>query len=52
MIRRFFPKKTDFNLVPKEQVKHVETLLNTRPRKCLNYRTPNEVLSSCVALRC
>ena len=52
LIRRFFPKKTDFNLVPKEQVKRVETLLNTRPRKCLNYRTPNEVLGSCVAFHC
>lgn len=52
LIRRFFPKKTDFDLVTKEQVKRVETLLNTRPRKCLNYRTPNEVLGSCVALRC
>jgi IS30 family transposase len=50
LIRRFFPKKTDFDLVTKEQVKRVETLLNTRPRKCLNYLTPNEVLSSCVAL--
>jgi IS30 family transposase len=52
LIRRFFPKKTDFNLVTKEQVKTVETLLNTRPRKCLNYQTPSEVLGSCVALRC
>lgn len=52
LIRRFFPKKTDFDLVTNEQVKRVETLLNTRPRKCLNYRTPNEVLGSCVALRC
>lgn len=52
LIRRFFPKKTDFALVSKEQVKRVEILLNTRPRKCLNYRTPNEVLNSCVALRC
>lgn len=52
LIRRFFPKKTDFALVSKEQVKRVESLLNTRPRKCLNYRTPNEVLNSCVALHC
>jgi len=51
LIRRFFPKKTDFNLITKEQVKRVETLLNTRPRKCLHYQTPNEVLGSCVALR-
>lgn len=52
VIRRFFPKKTDFASVTKEQVKRVETLLNTRPRKCLNYRTPNEILGPCVALRC
>jgi IS30 family transposase len=52
LIRRFFPKKTDFALVSKEQVKQVETLLNTRPRKCLNYRTPNEILNACVALHC
>jgi IS30 family transposase len=44
LIRRLFPKKTDFDLVTKEEVKRVETLLNTRPRKCLNYQTPNEVL--------
>ena len=52
LIRRFFPKKTDFDSITKEQVKRVEKLLNTRPRKCLNYQTPNEALGSCVALRC
>jgi IS30 family transposase len=46
LIRRFFPKKTDFAFVSKEQVKRVETLLNTRPKKCLHYRTPNEILNS------
>jgi len=35
-IRRFFLKKADFDLVTNEQVKRVETLLNTGPRKCLN----------------
>ena len=44
LIRRLFPKKTDFDLVTKEEVKRVETLLNTRPRKCLDYQTSNEVL--------
>lgn len=50
IVRRFFPKKTDFALVTKEQVKRVENLINTRPRKCLNYKTPNEFLGSSVAL--
>ena len=50
LLRRFFPKKTDFALVSKQQVKRIENLMNTRPRKCLNYQTPNEILNSCVAL--
>jgi transposase, IS30 family len=52
IIRRFFPKKTDFAQITKEQVKRVETLINTRPRKCLNYRTPREYLDVFVALPC
>lgn len=52
IIRRFFPKKTDFALVTKEQVKRVEYLMNNRPRKCLDYQTPNEFLGSSVALQC
>jgi IS30 family transposase len=51
IVRRFFPKKTDFALIAKKQVKHVENLLNTRPKKCLKYKTPNESFSSGVALR-
>ena len=51
LIRRFFPKKTDFALVSVEQVKIVEDLLNNRPRKCLNYRTPTEVFNKGGALK-
>lgn len=49
LVRRFFPKKTDFSLVTPQQVEAVETLLNNRPRKCLNYATPLEVLSGAIA---
>ena len=42
-IRRILPKKTNFAMITKEQVKEIETLLNNRPRKCLNYQTPLEV---------
>jgi IS30 family transposase len=52
VVRRFFPKKTDFALIPKEQVKRVEHLLNTRPRKCLKFKTPNELFGASVALHC
>jgi len=49
LVRRFFPKKTDFSIVSDYQVKKVETLLNNRPRKCLNYATPFEALGGAIA---
>jgi len=42
LIRRFFPKGTDFNEVSSAEINKVEKLFNNRPRKCLNYRTPYE----------
>jgi transposase, IS30 family len=46
LLRQFFPKGTDFNGVSKETIDKAVALINNRPRKCLNYRTPNEVLWS------
>jgi len=51
LVRIFFPKGTDFSQVTREQVKRVEYLLNTRPRKCLDYKTPLDVFRQSVALR-
>jgi len=48
LVRRFFPKKTDFALITDEQIESVELLLNNRPRKSLNYATPMEVLSGAI----
>lgn len=45
LLRQFFPKKTSFESVTQKDVAKAERLLNTRPRKRLNYRTPNEVFS-------
>jgi len=44
LIRQFFPKGTEFDQVPVREVRRVERLLNGRPRKVLNYRTPEEAL--------
>lgn len=44
LIRQYFPKKTDFTLVSDEQISFVEQCLNERPRKSLNYQTPNEMI--------
>ncbi|MEI6477671.1 MAG: IS30 family transposase [bacterium] len=45
LVRQFFPKGTDFRYVSPETVALVEDLLNNRPRKKLNYQTPNEAMS-------
>jgi IS30 family transposase len=43
LIRRFFPKKTDFRNVTDAEIQQVEYLLNTRPRKRLGWKTPYQV---------
>lgn len=45
LIRRFFPKGTDFNKISKQQLKIAQNKLNNRPRKVLNYKTPAEALA-------
>ena len=42
LIRQFFPKGTDFTKLTHEDVRNVEKNLNNRPRKLLQFRTPNE----------
>lgn len=43
LIRQYFPKKHDFTTITERHVEHVMNKLNNRPRKCLGYKTPNEV---------
>lgn len=43
LIRRYLPKKTDFKTVTNNDIKKIEYLLNSRPRKRLGYKTPYEV---------
>jgi IS30 family transposase len=45
LVRDFFKKGTDFNLVTRKELKHVQYLLNTRPRKTLNWDTPMNALN-------
>lgn len=44
LIRQFFPKAIDPMELSQEHVAHVMNLLNNRPRKCLDFKTPAEVL--------
>lgn len=54
LIRRYFPKKTDFSKVSDEDIRRVESLLNSRPRKRHGGKTPYEVFyeRTGVALDC
>lgn len=46
LIRRFLPKKTNLERIPRGEIFQIENLLNDRPRKCLNYKTPKEVFQT------
>ena len=41
LIRQYFPKRTDFEDITDEQIAVVESKLNSRPRKCLDRKTPH-----------
>lgn len=49
LIRRFFPKGTDFVTITDEQIKYVEDWINNRPMKVLNYQTPYQVFNELAA---
>lgn len=42
LIRRFFPKGTNFDTISEEDISYVEDWINNRPMKILNYMTPNQ----------
>jgi IS30 family transposase len=42
LIRRYFPKGTDFSKICKDELIDIIYEINNRPRKCLNYYTPKE----------
>ena len=44
LLRQFFPKGTNFRKITQEQLSKFVKILNNRPRKCLGYKTPYEVL--------
>jgi IS30 family transposase len=43
LIRQYLPKKRDFADVMDKKIREIQNLLNNRPRKVLNFRTPHEV---------
>ncbi len=49
LIRRFYPKGTDFSKVSDDELARVAHWINNRPRKCLGYRTPHEVVQNALS---
>ena len=48
LIRQYLPRKTDMHNITDKQLKTIQDRLNSRPRKGLNYLTPNEVINKVV----
>jgi len=43
LIRMFFPKQSDFSKISSREVKKVESIINERPMRMFNYKTPNQL---------
>jgi len=43
LIRQYLPKGTDFQLLTQPEVQIIMAKLNNRPRKCLGFKTRNQV---------
>lgn len=44
LIRQYAPKRSSFDDMTPEMVQRIMDKLNNRPRKCLDFKTPNQVL--------
>ena len=44
LIRRYLPKRTDFNEISEKQLEGIQEKLNNRPRKIIGYKTPKEMM--------
>lgn len=47
MIRRYFPKGTNFRKISQRKVEQAVSFINNKPRKILGYKTALEVASAC-----
>lgn len=45
LIRQYLPRKIDMSKISQDEVYAIQEQLNNRPRKSLNYLTPNEVIA-------
>ena len=48
LIRHYLPRKTDLSKLTNQDIYEIQEKINNRPRKCLNYLSPNEVINQVV----
>lgn len=48
LIRHYLPRNTDMTKLTDRDIYNIQEKLNNRPRKCLNYLSPNEVIKKVV----
>jgi IS30 family transposase len=48
LIRHYLPRNTDLSKLTDKDIYEIQEKLNNRPRKCLNYKSPNEVFNEVV----
>lgn len=41
IVRRFFPKRSNFDTISHESIQQVEEWINSRPMKCLGFKRPS-----------
>lgn len=49
LLRRFFPKRCDFSKISARRVSMVEKIINSRPVRKFNYKTPDQVFETKLA---
>lgn len=52
LLRAFYPKYMDLFKTNEKEVQDVLKLLNNRPRKCVNYKTLQELFDECLCGCC
>ncbi len=43
LLRQYFPKDLDFNLITAKELAHIVRILNDRPRKRLKFKSPRQI---------
>lgn len=51
LIRQYLPRNIDIENITEKHILKIQEKLNNRPRKNLNYQTPNEAIQKCVAFK-